>query len=204
MATATATKTTVAPTKTESCDVSKVTAGSQFTRHSNGVVLSIEEKLFQGRKYKVYRLRNSDGLEWTIDDVILSKEFSFADQCDDVDKPEKLSRTKLIEILKENPRTAMTVCFNKKVDPKAVAKTLAEGQGKLSARAWNKAVATSVAGEETTLIGYHTLSFDEHQRLRFIKIGGKDFGSGKPEFRLIDTRTLQSVVVNRTKYVVKK
>lgn len=201
--TATATKTTKPAEPQELCDVSKVAVGSQFSRRSFGEVLQIEDKVINGTPIKIFKLRNSHGLEWTIDNVILAREFAFADQCDNADKVEKLSRTKLIEVLKDSPRTAMTVTFHKKVDKKAVAKSLSEGQGKLSARAWNKVVREALAGEECVIVGYHTLSFDDHQRLRFIKIGGEGFGSGKPAFRLVDPRTVTSVIVNRTKYVVK-
>jgi len=191
MTTATTEKTT-----TNRCDVSKVKVGSQFSRHSMGEVTAMESRFGGG---KMFKLRNSEGFEWTIDQSILEKEFCFADQHDN-EKPEKVSRTALIEVLKEHPHTAMTVCFHKKVDHKEVAKTLTEGRGDKSDRAWTKMVKDAIAGEETVIVGYHMGNFDEHQRLRFIKIGGN---SAKTEFRLVDTRTLQWVIVARKKYEVK-
>jgi len=190
MTTATTTDTTTT-TKTQEpkkdpCTASKVKVGDLWTRHSAGEVTAIRGNSIM--------LKNTNGLEWSITSDILEKEFSFADQ---YDTEEKLSRTAVIEILVEAPQTAMTVCFNKKVDHKNVAKVLSEGQGELTARAWNKKVKETVGGEEAIVVGFHTRNFDEHRRLRFIKLGGKG------GYRLVDPRTLQWVIVNRTKYVVK-
>jgi len=171
------------------CDANKVQVGSVFSRHSHGEVLAIQNTM-QG---KTYSMRNEAGFEWVIrGEDILEHEFAFADQHDDEVKE---SRTKVIESLSDNRFTAMTICFNKKADHKDVAKALAEGQGDLSTRAWNKKVKDMMAGEERIMIGHSTGQFDEHQRLRFI-----EHGKGP---RLVDTRTVRWLIVNRTRYVVK-
>lgn len=206
MATATATKTKTTPaaaipTPTERCDVSKVEVGSIFSRHAFGKVLEKAEVTdpASGRKITVLKLENAEGtMQWLCDAPILEKEFSFADQFDDT---EKVSRTLAIEAIVAAPHTAMTVHFRKKVDEKSVAKLLAEGQGDATTRTWNKKVKEALAGEVSELIGYHTGNFDEHQRLRFIKLNSTT--SKGPNFRLVDLRTVDSVVVGRKSYTVK-
>jgi len=203
MATATKTKattpTTTTPTPpmapTTRSDVKKVIVGSVFSRHSFGEVI---EAASAPDGTKVFKLKNTDGMEWLIDGSIVEKELAFADQ---FDSEEKVSRTRAIEVIGENSHTAMTITFRKKLDPKEVAKTLATGQGSLTARTWNKNVKEALAGIVSTIIGYHTNTFDEHQRLRFIKLSDTD--KPGPNFRLVDTRTVDSVIVARVKYTVK-
>lgn len=169
---------------TRRCDVKKVKVGSVFSRHSFGKVLGVHGSQI--------RLRNSNGFEWGIDENILEQEFSFADQ---FDKEEDVSRTRAIEILTEHSHTAMTVHFNKALDPKAVADALKGGQGTLSDKEWKKRVAEACAGEERVMIGHHSNSFDEHRRLHFVEM---DKGG-----RLVDVRTVNWMIVNRVKYTVK-
>ena len=179
--------TATASESTHRCDARKVQVGSCFSRHSHGTVVAINGD--------IYTLRNNLGNEWDIKGSnILEWEFSFADQ---FDQEVKESRTRINEILQENSHTAMTIVFNKKPDPKVIAKETADGKPKdMTDRAWQTKINALVAGEERTMVGYHTSTFDEHQRLRF-------FEQGKGP-RLVDTRTIKQVIVDRTKYVVKK
>lgn len=188
---ATATTGTTMPTAsttetTRRCDLSKVKEGSVFSRHSFGKVIAIHRGLNR------IELRNSEGLQWHVDGTILEQEFSFADQSDGT---EEVSRTDAIKVITENPRTAMTINYNKKADPKVVAKELAAGQGNLSAKEWNAKVSSLMDGEERTMIGWHYNSFDAHGRLNFI-----EEAQGP---RLVDPRTVNWVVVNRKRYNVK-
>jgi len=96
----------------------------------------------------------------------------------------------------EQRGVAMTVCFKKKPKHTDIAKALAEGQGDTNARTWSKKVKDLIEGEERIMIGHHSGQVDEHQRLKFIESGAGP--------RLVDTRTTQFVIVDRTKYVVKK
>lgn len=166
------------------CNVSKVKVGSVFSRHSFGVVTASDGY--------TYKLRNTDGFEWAISKDILAQEFSFADQHD---TEAKVSRSEAIEILTKNSHTAMTVNFDKKLDPADVAAALQGGKGQLSDRDWQKAVAAALVGENRTMIGHHMGEFDEHQRLKF-----EEHGQGR---RLVDPRTINFIVVNRVKYIVK-
>jgi len=174
---------------TQRCDAGRIEVGSVFSRHSHGKVTNITTDR-GGRK--VYTLRNEHGKEWDVlGSDLLEWEFSFADQFDNEITD---SRSKINEILLENRRIAMTVCFRKKAKDAAAAKILAEGQGDLSDRAWLKKYRETTAGEERVMIGHHSGALDEHQRLRFIE---QDKGP-----RLVDTRTTQWVICDRTKYIV--
>ena len=105
-------------------------------------------------------------------------------------------RAKINEVLLEQRGIALTVCFKKKPKDNDVADALAVGQGDLSQRAWRKKVKDLRAGEERVMVGHHAGSLDEHQRLKFTETGVGQ--------RLVDTRTTQWVIVDRTKYIVKK
>jgi len=181
---ATATKKTEEETTTR-CDAQHIAIGSVWSRHSYGTVV--------GRVGQRFTLRSDDGFEWDVDgDNIMEAQFSFADQ----HTQEILeSRSSINEIIMANRGIAMTICFKKKPNMKEVAKALKGGQGSLSDRAWNKQVKDLNEGEERIMIGHHSGVVDEHQRLKFIE-------SGKGP-RLVDTRTTQWVVVDRTRYVVK-
>ncbi len=192
----TATKTKDEQAIKNRCDHGKVKAGSIFSRHSHGEVLVIDRTANNGRG--LAKLRNSAGKTWEIGIDILEWEFSFADQ---FETEETLSRTKTIEILKANPGTAMTIVFSKKVVAKDVAKALEEGKGSSTQKDWTAKIKGLLEGPERVMIGHHNLIFDEHQRLRFVEqVNAK---TGLPEARLVDLRTLKSLVVDRVRYTVK-
>lgn len=182
-----ASTTSIPSETTNRCDANKVKVGDTYSRHSFGIIKSIDP--YNGSM----TIENSNGNKWTIGKEIVALEFSIAEQ---FESEEKVSRTRMIEIMTEHPRTAMTINFNKKPDPKKIAKELEGGKGSDSAKDWNAKVKKLVAGEERTMIGYHTLSFDEHRRLRF-----QETGKGQ---RLVDPRTLNWMIVDRVKYVIGK
>lgn len=177
------------------CDIKKVDVGTLWSRHSFGEVIG---KMVDPEHGLIFNLRSDDGLEWGISSRVFEKEFSTADQSETT---EKLSRTKVIDILKENPRTTMTVTYHKKPDHKAIAALLEAGKGEFTTRKWNKTVKDAIAGEVCVVSGYHTGAFDGHQRLYFTKVGGKL--AANKRFRLVDTRTITKLVVGRSEFVVK-
>jgi len=194
MATKAATKTEKkeAETPTHRCAHKKVKVDSVFSRHSHGVVVAID------RREGYATLKNSVGRQWDIGLNILEWECSFADQ---FDSEETVSTTKAIEILQDSPMTSMTIVFHKKAKDDEVSSLLAKGQGSLSAKDWKAMVKKSTAGEERTMVGHHTGNFDVFKRLYFTEQVNER--SKEPETRLVDTRTLKMVIVNRVKYTVK-
>lgn len=189
MSTATAPAPPTPSETTKRCDASKVKPGAVFSRHSFGTVVDSARRGFGG----TFRVKNAQGFEWEIGAEILEREFSFADQ---FDGEEKVTRTRVIEILTENPHTAMTVAFHKAVDPKAVAEATKAGQGAMSDREWAKHVGTLCEGEAREMIGHHAGTWDEHRRLHFVEMAKGP--------RLVDPRTIDWLIVGRMKFVVKK
>jgi len=185
--------TTSIPTETaKACDFDKVQVGSVFSRHSFGKVILKTRNPQTGEE--IAQVENSNGEKWTISAGIVENEFSFADQFDD---EEKVSRTRCIEILTDNPRTAMTINYRKKPDAKKIAKETRAGKpGAMTVKDWDAMVKELVSGELRTMVGYHSNGYDEHRRLRF-----NEAGVGQ---RLVDPRTLEFMVVDRVKYVVGK
>lgn len=169
---------------TDRCDIDKVQVGSVWTRHDSGKVIGI-------RGHKI-DLRNDAGDTWEITSSLVERQFSFADQHE---QKIAVSRTEMIGILKANVQTAMTVVYRKKPDAKAAAKELAGGQGSMTTRSWNKMVRDLFEGEERTMVGHHYGEMDSHDRLKF-----REHGKGH---RLVDTRTLKKLIVNRIEYVLK-
>lgn len=167
------------------CDPAQVKVGSFYSRHSFGVVTRVQRDRFA--------LKNEDGFEWEVGRDILAQEFSFSDQ---YAKTEEVSRTRALEILAENIRTAVTVNFHKKADAKEIAAELAAGQGDLNKKQWAAKVEAALLGEERTMVGYHYNTHNEHGRLEFI-----EHGKGP---RTIDPRTVNYIIVNQIRYVVTK
>jgi hypothetical protein len=181
------TSTTTIPTETSKrCEAKKIKVGSVFSRHSFGKVMAIDTH------NGMMTIQNSNGDSWSIGAQIMEKEFSFAEQ---FESEETVSRTRIIELLTDNPRTAMTIQFNKKPDPKKIAKEL-EGGKTGTAKDWTAKVKSLLQGDERTMIGYHVCSFDEHRRLRF-----NETDKGQ---RLVDPRTLNWMIVDCVKYTVGK
>jgi hypothetical protein len=180
--------TTSIPTETsQRCDAKKIKVGDVFSRHSFGKVTGIDTY------NSMMTIENSNGKTWRIGAEVMEYEFSFADQ---FESEEKISRTQLIELITDNPRTAMTIHYNKKPNAKNIAKELRPGKGDLSVKDWDAKVNLLLQGDERVMVGYHNSSFDEHRRLRF-----NEADKGQ---RLVDPRTLNWAICNRVKYIVGK
>jgi hypothetical protein len=196
MASATKTKKDAAeapktPEDPRRCDATKIKPGSVASRHSHVKVVKVEyDPRFRDT---IFTLVIEAGFEWDVKGAnIMEAEFSFADQ---FENEVKQSRTDVNKVLAENRSTAMTVVYTKKPDAEKVAKELATGRGSDSEKDFLKKVEALMEGEERTMIGHHSGQFDEHQRLMFV-----EHGVGP---RLVDTRTIKTLIVGRTKYIVK-
>jgi hypothetical protein len=177
--------------KAPKCDVAKVKTGSVFSRHSFGIV--------KGKTgYDKVTVENTNEDSWQVDEGLLAKEFSFADQ---FEEEKEVSRTDAIDALMAHPFMAMTVHFNKQPKPEDVAEALKAGQGAMNEKDWKKHVETLMAGEPREIIGYHFGSLDPHRRLQFFEIDSKE--GAKSRMKLVDPRTVNWLVVDRIKYVVK-
>lgn len=138
---------------------------------------------------------------------------SILNSADQFTNEDKVSQTELINIVLANPRTAMTIYFQKanKVKTKKAFNT--EKQAKIDEI--QLAPASKVAdlleslmdnpildytpGEMREIKGYFVGTQDERGRFQF-----KDMEDDKALIKGVDSRTIQYAIVNDTKYSIKK
>lgn len=186
------------------CDVSKIKGGEYYSRLSFGKVVS--------KSNHSLTIQNDKGKDWTIDGGIVENEFYIHGQ---FTTEEAVTRTEMIEKLREATRIVFVVNYNKQVKSEEVLKTICElypnkGGVIKSEKDFTAAVKAElgrlVIGEERTLIGYHTGSTDDFGRFRVIDLEQpkdvSDSGYDK-RFRLVDPRTLNWLIVNNIKYKIK-
>lgn len=116
------------------------------------------------------------------------------------------TRTNISQILKGVGQNIFTVNFNKRVKDQDIFDRLQEiDLAAVSDQELKVVIRESLKGEERTLIGY---CLNPNQRDDFGRIKVQDLElqfQGTPSaFRLIDTRTINWLIYNETKYTVKK
>lgn len=169
--------------------------------------LKVNEVLSESTYYKVIKivgnqaqLQTDTGKNIVVDNQIVENCLKSADQ---FETEEKKTRTELSEILFANPNVAMTVSYNKKVDPKTVLAEIMNAHQNTAPKdiekAFKKAINTAIEGEERIMRGRHYGNIDNNGRLNFHDM---DVDSGNPN-RLVDPRTLNFLIVNGVKYIQK-
>ena len=107
---------------------------------------------------------------------------------------ERLPLTKVVKVLKEAHSTAFTICFNTKVDEKAVQQRLESL--KESDFKDKKALAKELlAGAEKTLVGRLTKTEAKLGRSLVIGLPNKNFVS-------VDHRSIKYLILKNVKYIV--
>jgi len=156
-------------------------------------------------------IRNDDGYEWTIGYDVVEQELSFHNQ---FEEEVALTWTELKDKFKDSTRRIMTVNFNKKIDKKEYIEKIVNlypnKNGKLKSKAQYEADITSVTndlllGEERTMIGRHYGTY-QSERIMFIDMeqendSEKDYDT---RIRLVDIRTINWLIVDGMKYILKK
>lgn len=181
--------------------------GANFKNLQVGNVLS------ETQYYKVEKIVGNNVQLGTDDSesIVLDKGYveKFLTSAHDVEKTEKVSRTEMAEILLSHPRIAITVCYNKQVKEADVVKEIMEAYAntapKEADKAMKKAVKKALEGEERVMVGRHYGSKDDFGRLHFVDME-QERGTN-PTFdgrsRLVDPRTLNWIIANNVKYVIK-
>ena len=127
---------------------------------------------------------------------------------------EEKTRTELIEILEGNKHSCMTVGFFKKDVEKSKAQYELEKRNLIdkikSANIENLVVlvndlmdnppSKTIPGEYRIMRGYHYNTHDAHGRLQFIDADSKE----ENKMKLVDPRSIDLVICDNTKYVLKK
>lgn len=184
-------------------DVNKLKIGNILSEHQFYTV----NKIFTGSVL----LTNDKGEQINVTNDIVENDMFCANLAP---KGATISRTDLIEIIKTNPSTAMTINFNKKVKEQdsrgALYNLYANKKGviiseKIYQQEVNKILHGLASGEERTIRGRHYNVLDAHGRLNFIdmeqiKEPDKIYDT---RFRLVDLRTINWAIIKNVKYIVK-
>lgn len=172
----------------------KIQAGDYWSRVSFGKVL--------GANGGSVVVQNEDGLEWSISRDIFEKEFTVAD---DYGSEGQDSRTNILKKILEYPRTAITIAFRKKVEPKDViaaakdAVITPDPDGQMRGKGLDKAIREAMKGELRVMKGRHYGDFDVHGRLKVV-----DVEDPRRILKSVDPRTIEWAIVNGVRYEVKK
>jgi len=157
------------------------------------------------------QLRNDLGDVITVDDKYVEACLVSAEE---IITEKIMSRTDLTNLFLVSTNVALTVNYNKQVDPKEVKTQLhslyPNKGGKILSeidyqKKVNSLLSTALEGEERTMIGRHYGSKDEFGRVRFIDMElttdpSKDYDTRQ---RLVDTRTINWLILRGVKYKVK-
>ena len=178
-----------------------------FSKLKKGEVLSeIQFYIVDEVKGNKARLLTDNGEPVVVDSKYVDTLLTSADQ---FEKEEKVTKTALEEILMNNPRTAVTVNYNKQVKEEDVVKEIETVYSTTAPKDISKkikeAVSKSMNGVPRTIVGRHYGSKDAGGRIQFIDMNEKKDPSKAYDtrLRLVDTRTLNWAIVDKVKYVVK-
>lgn len=122
------------------------------------------------------------------------------------------TRTELAQIVLNNPGIAIGLSYNKKLKEDEIADQIIDlypNKGKMFSKAdFEKSVRAtlSITGEERTMYGRHNGHLNDQGRLSFIDMNEADDSSKSYDTRtrLVDTRTLNWVIVGGVMYKQKK
>lgn len=169
------------------CNIENVEVGDYYSRHSYGKVVD--------RSRDAFLVENEEGLQWGIPNEIFEKEFLI---CDRAAKVEKVTRTELTDIIKENARVIMRVCFRKQPVHKEVVTAIKNIPEGITDRKYSMYVKEAIKGPQRKMVGRHYNAYDGFGRLSFVDMEATD---GHP--RLVDPRTIEWALIGQTKYEVK-
>lgn len=189
----------------------KIKKGDVWSRHSFGSVVDVGAAAIT--------VQNEYGKTWQVGPDLFNDEF-LAVSSDPLDYVTiaKLSQTDLASKFEEFSRTAVTVNFNKKLDPKdlmaKVSDAFASSKNKPAAEAEvRRILQENLAGEERTLVGFHYGARDTFGRLHFTLVETDKNGqqtslrptdnSYDKRHRLVDPRTINWFIADGVKYVAK-
>lgn len=114
-----------------------------------------------------------------------------------------ITKTEMASLFIGHPGIIMTVNFQKQVDEKEAVKSIIEAKGK-SDKELTKVIKEALKGEERTMRGRHKGEANDMGRISFIDMD-KEKGTGPYDgrSRQVDPRTINWIVLNNTKYIIK-
>lgn len=120
-----------------------------------------------------------------------------------------VTRTEIADIFIKNSRIAMTVCFHKQINKDSIVKEVLEKIQNCTVKSLEseikKIITKTIDGEIRTIKGRHYGIMNNFGRVDFVDMEiQKDFSlSYDNRFRQVDPRTIEWLIVNGIKYVVK-
>jgi hypothetical protein len=152
----------------------------------------------EGRYGDSIRVRNEEGLEWVISKNIIDNEMYSAGQYGET---VVLSRTELVEKLEGAGDTIFTVVFDKKASAGSVMSTLDDLDGLPNTKYQLKQLAKNLlVGDRRTLVGYLASTEPKMGRSTVVDL---EIASDKHRLRLVDHRTINSLIIRNVRYVLK-
>ena len=144
------------------------------------------------------RVRNEEGMTWTIAASILENEAYAANQFTEV---QEVSRTDMVHALESAGDSVFTVVFEKKTSQKSIVAALSALDSLPDRKAaLNKLAKSMMAGEERTLVGYLTSTEPKMGRSVVVDL---EISPDQHRLRLVDHRTIKSLTLRNIKYVLK-
>mgnify|MGYP001619705887 CR=1 FL=1 len=173
-------------------DFKKVTTKTKF---SETAYYSVEKIV--GDKIQ---LKNNNGDNIVVDKGYVEKCLVCADQ---FSKIKQITQTEIAQLFLSSPNVVFTVVFNKQVQEKDVVLELMEAYknstpGEIE-KSFKKSVKNALQGVERQLIGYHSGNQDQFGRISCIDM---EISVGH-NVRLVDPRTISSLIILGTQYKVK-
>ena len=175
--------------------------------------IKVGQKLSETQFYSIVKIVGdkvqliNDGGE----NIVVDK--NYIDKClnssDNFTEEVKLNKTEMAEMFISNSRVLMTVCFFKQFKEGDVSNEILEAikDAKISEieKAVKKGVKKAIVGEERVMIGRHYGSVDEFGRIHFVdmEIERDATKSYDNRMRLVDPRTIKSLIVNNVKFILK-
>lgn len=176
-----------------SANASDVKVGEFMTLFNYYKVESIDDEYVHVVDERGNRLRISKGI--VNDSMHSTNQFS---------KSEKVTRTRLAQIMEGLGHAAFRVTFQKQVTPTAVADEL-EGKDVSTKAKRRKVVNELMKGETRVMYAKLKRSFEDDVEMelgRYKVIDLEKSEPGKPAPRLVDTRTVSELVVEGVRYYV--
>ena len=163
-------------------------------------------KYYSETSFYTYNRTQSDG-SFIFDvpgggQVALGKDYveKYLASSDGYTSTKKVSRRDMIDEVLNNPKTAMTISFNKKLKPTDVAEEVLAYYASTSRPSkTGLAKVLTLLGANRVMVGHHLRTFTEEGRLNFIDAEA----TGMP-VKQVDTRTIYEVIVNGVRYQLKK
>jgi len=178
---------------------------STLESRSNPQALKIGDRLSRvsymevvGKAGSTFRVKNEEGMVWSIAASILENEAYAASQ---YTEEREVSRTEMVEALESAGDSVFTVVFDKKTSQKSIVTALSALDELPDKKTQlNKLAKSILAGEERRLVGYLASTEPKMGRSTVVDL---EVSTDQHRLRLVDHRTLKELVLRNVRYTLK-